>query len=140
MHWRKASLKPSQSVRSDWVWAHSKNCLTSQAQAPLGVDAELCWGTAAGTAAGAAAAASLEFPENNPVMACPRVWPIATPPAVAAICPINDGPWDGAIIGDGADGGACAGTEDGGGAALAAGAGAGEALAAGRTLKIIFIF
>lgn len=59
-----------------------------------------------------------------PVIACPMVCPtaepIATPPAVAAICPINPGPCDGA----GATGAACIG------------AGAGAGALAGRLLDL----
>lgn len=56
---------------------------------------------------------------NLPVTACPTVWPIAdptaTPPAVAAICPNNPGPWDGA----GAGGAACTWAGGAGAGALA---------------------
>lgn len=53
-----------------------------------------------------------------PVIACPTVWPIAdpiaTPPAVAAICPKRPGDWGAAAVGAagagaGAAGGALAG-------------------------------
>lgn len=128
LHWRSASLKPSQRDKSDWFCAHSRNCLISHEQAPP-AGAEL--GTASAAAGAAGATASLEPPLNIPVMACPRVCPtadpMATPPAVAAIWPMRDGCCGWAIIG--VDAGAWAGTEDGGGAALA-GAGAGLTLKA----------
>ena len=66
-----------------------------------------------------------------PVIALPATWPtalpIATPPAVAAICFIRLGCWGWAI----ADGGAAIGVEGGGGGGAALGAGAGGARAMG---------
>lgn len=107
-------------MRSDWPCAHCRNCLISQAHGPLGSDEPLPSGPLCGAVwATEAGAASLEPPLNMPVMACPIVCPtadpIATPPAVAAICPIRDGPWDGAAA-IGADGGACMGVRAGAGA------------------------
>lgn len=132
LHWRRASLKPSQRVRSDWFWAHSKNCLTSQEQAPLtGVETGELWAWT-GAVAGAAAA-SLELPLNSPVTAWPMVWPtadpMATPPAVAAICPIRDGCWTAGWATIGVAGAACAG-------GWAAGAGAAAALGGGAAALV----
>merc|ERR1719370_2027069 len=70
-------------------------------------------------------------PPIIPVIALPATWPtalpIATPPAVAAICFIRLGCWGWAI----ADGGAAIGVEGGGGGGAALGAGAGGARAMG---------
>lgn len=56
--------------------------------------------------------------------------PMATPPAVAAICWNMDGCEGAAIVGDTALGAAAGATADGGGAGLAAGGGEGRAAGA----------
>lgn len=126
LHWRSASLNPSHRLRSDWFWAHSRNCLISHEQAAPVAGAGAAW-TVAGAAAGAAAV-SLDPPLKSPVMAwpmvCPTAEPMATPPAVAAIWPMRDGCCGWATMG--AVGGAWAGSRDGAGAGAAA---------AGLTLK-----
>lgn len=129
LHWRSASLKPSQRLRSDWFWAHSRNCFISQEQAPAAGAAGAPWPMACGSAAATGAAASLP-PLKSPVIAwpmvCPTADPMATPPAVAAIWPMRDGCCGWATMGDA--GGAWAGNRDGAGA----GAGARLTLKRGR--------
>jgi len=115
-------LKPSQRLKSDWFWAHSRNCLTSQVQAPVAGVAGAPW--AAACVVSGTAATSLPPPLKSPVMAWPMVWPtadpMATPPAVAAIWPMRDGCCGWATMGDA--GGAWAGSRDGAGAGAGAGA------------------
>lgn len=110
------------------------NCEISHAQGPfgsLGVE-PYDWEAGAAAAGAAAAGASLELPPLNiPVMAwptvCPTAEPMATPPAVAAICWNIEG-WAGAApIGAPTAAGGAAATADGGGAARAAAAGGGGA-------------
>jgi len=70
-HWRIASLNPSHKEISDWFWAHSKNCLISQAQG-ASCCCCCCWPPPTGVFWGASAAAA-ELPP--PVKACPTTCP-----------------------------------------------------------------